>query len=121
VLYQLLYLRKSYWARYTFGKEGEFKPKISIFNINFIPVEVGVTEFEMVTSAAMEYNDFSYFIIFIYSPSPFCISPFVDFFAFSFFLDTAMNAITSIERLIATNPAGNNDELKESALNLPRG
>jgi hypothetical protein len=41
-------------ASYTFGKEGEFKPKISIFNINFIPVEVGVTEFEMVTSAAME-------------------------------------------------------------------
>jgi hypothetical protein len=31
-------------ASYTFGKEGEFKPKISIFNINFIPVEVGVTE-----------------------------------------------------------------------------
>jgi len=41
-------------ASYTFGKEGEFKPTISIFNINFIPVEVGVTEFEMLTSAPME-------------------------------------------------------------------
>jgi hypothetical protein len=38
-------------ASYTFEKEGEFKPRISIFNINFIPVEVGVTEFEMATSA----------------------------------------------------------------------
>lgn len=39
-------------ASYTFEKEGEFKPRISIFNINFIPVKVGVTEFEMTTSAA---------------------------------------------------------------------
>jgi hypothetical protein len=38
------------FASYTFEKEGEFKPRISIFNINFIPVEVGVTEFEMATS-----------------------------------------------------------------------
>jgi hypothetical protein len=41
-------------ASYTFEKEGEFKPMISIFNINFIPVKVGVTEFEMATSAATE-------------------------------------------------------------------
>jgi plastocyanin len=39
-------------ASYTFDEEGEFKPRISIFNINFIPVEVGVTEFELVTSTA---------------------------------------------------------------------
>jgi hypothetical protein len=38
-------------ASYTFEMEGLFKPRISIFNINFIPVEVGVTEFEMTTSA----------------------------------------------------------------------
>jgi hypothetical protein len=31
-------------ASYTFEKEGEFKPRISIFNINFIPVKVGITE-----------------------------------------------------------------------------
>lgn len=36
-------------ASYTFEREGEFNPRISIFNINFIPVEVGVTEFEMET------------------------------------------------------------------------
>jgi hypothetical protein len=41
-------------ASYAFEKEGEFKPRISIFNINFIPVKVGVTEFEMATSAATE-------------------------------------------------------------------
>jgi hypothetical protein len=41
-------------ALYTFEKEGEFKPRISIFNVNFIPVEVGVTEFGMTTSAAMD-------------------------------------------------------------------
>ncbi|HET9357675.1 MAG TPA: hypothetical protein VFN98_06260 [Nitrososphaeraceae archaeon] len=41
-------------ASYTFKKEGEFKPRISIFNINFIPVKVGVTEFEMATSANTE-------------------------------------------------------------------
>jgi hypothetical protein len=41
-------------ASYTFEKEGEFKPRISIFNINFIPVEVGVTEFEMETVANIE-------------------------------------------------------------------
>lgn len=41
-------------ASYTFEKEGQFKPRISIFNVNFIPVEVGVTEFEMETSAAAE-------------------------------------------------------------------
>ena len=41
-------------ASYTFEKEGEFKPRISIFNVNFIPVEVGVTEFEMEISAAAE-------------------------------------------------------------------
>lgn len=41
-------------ALYTFEKEVEFKPRISIFNVNFIPVEVGVTEFEMETSAAAE-------------------------------------------------------------------
>jgi hypothetical protein len=34
--------------------EGLFKPRISIFNINFIPVEVGVIEFEMTASAATE-------------------------------------------------------------------
>jgi hypothetical protein len=32
---------------YIFEKEGKFKPRISIFNINFIPVKVGVTEFEI--------------------------------------------------------------------------
>jgi hypothetical protein len=41
-------------ASYIFEKEGEFKPRISIFNVNFIPVEVGVTEFKMETSAAVE-------------------------------------------------------------------
>lgn len=41
-------------ASYTFEEEGEFKPRISIFNINFIPVKVGITEFEMATSAVME-------------------------------------------------------------------
>ena len=41
-------------ASYTFEKEGEFKPRISIFNINFIPVKVGMTEFEMATSAVTE-------------------------------------------------------------------
>jgi hypothetical protein len=41
-------------ASYTFKMEGEFKPRISIFNINFIPVEVGVTEFEMETVANIE-------------------------------------------------------------------
>jgi hypothetical protein len=41
-------------ASYTFEKEGEFKPRISIFNVNFIPVEVGMTEFEIETSAAIE-------------------------------------------------------------------
>lgn len=39
-------------ASYTFDEEGEFRPIISIFNINFIPVEFGVTEFELVTSTA---------------------------------------------------------------------
>ena len=39
---------------YTFEEEGEFKPRISIFNINFIPVKVGMTEFEMTISAATE-------------------------------------------------------------------
>jgi hypothetical protein len=38
-------------ASYTFEKEGEFKPMIYIFDVNFIPVEVGLTEFELVTSA----------------------------------------------------------------------
>jgi hypothetical protein len=41
-------------ASYTFEKEGEFKPMISIFNVNFIPVEVGLTEFELVTSSTKE-------------------------------------------------------------------
>jgi hypothetical protein len=41
-------------ASYTFEKGGEYKPRISIFNINFIPAKVGVTEFEMATSAATE-------------------------------------------------------------------
>jgi hypothetical protein len=41
-------------ASYTFEKEGKFKPRISIFNVNFIPVEVGMTEFEIETSAAIE-------------------------------------------------------------------
>jgi hypothetical protein len=41
-------------ASYTFEKEGEFKPRISIFNIIFIPVKVGMREFEMATSAATE-------------------------------------------------------------------
>ena len=41
-------------ASYTFKKEGEFKPIISIFNINFIPVEVSLTEFELVTSSTKE-------------------------------------------------------------------
>jgi hypothetical protein len=39
---------------YAFKKEGEFKPRISIFNINFIPVKVGMTEFEMAISATTE-------------------------------------------------------------------
>ena len=38
-------------ASYTFKKEGEFIPRISIFSVNFVPVEVGLTEFELVTSA----------------------------------------------------------------------
>jgi hypothetical protein len=29
-------------ASYVFEKEGKFKPRTSIFNIKFIPVEVGV-------------------------------------------------------------------------------
>jgi hypothetical protein len=41
-------------ASYTFEKEGEFKPRISIFNINFIPVELGVTEFEIETFTNIE-------------------------------------------------------------------
>lgn len=41
-------------ASYTFDKEGEFRPMISIFNINFIPVEVGVTEFEIETFTNIE-------------------------------------------------------------------
>jgi hypothetical protein len=43
-------------ASYIFEKEGEFNPRISIFNINFIPVEVGVTEFEMKTVATISSN-----------------------------------------------------------------
>jgi hypothetical protein len=39
---------------YHLGYTGEFKPSLSIFNINFIPVKVGVAEFEMATSAATE-------------------------------------------------------------------
>jgi hypothetical protein len=34
-------------ASYIFEKDPEFRPRISIFNIKFIPVEVGVTEFEI--------------------------------------------------------------------------
>ena len=40
-------------ASYTFEKEGQFQPMISIFNINFIPVQISATEFEMETSAAI--------------------------------------------------------------------
>lgn len=32
-----------------------------------------------------------------------------------------MSAITIAERIVATNPAGINDEAKESSLNLPNG
>jgi hypothetical protein len=41
-------------ASYTLEKEEEFKPKISIFTIQFVPVKVGSTEFEITTSAATE-------------------------------------------------------------------
>jgi hypothetical protein len=40
---------------------------------------------------------------------------------FSLFLNIKMSAITIAERPITTNPAGINDEAKESALNLPNG
>jgi plastocyanin len=41
-------------ASYVFEKEGDFKPRISIFNVNFIPVEVGVAEFEIETSSELD-------------------------------------------------------------------
>ena len=41
-------------ASYTFEKEDEFKPKISIFTIQFVPIKVGSTEFEITTSAVTE-------------------------------------------------------------------
>jgi hypothetical protein len=39
-------------ASYTFEREGEFKPMISIFSVDFIPVEIGSTEFELTTTSA---------------------------------------------------------------------
>ena len=36
-------------APYVFENEGQFKPRIFILNINFIPVEVGVAEFDIET------------------------------------------------------------------------
>ena len=39
-------------ASYIFEGEGEFKPMISIFSIDFIPVEIGSTEFELTTASA---------------------------------------------------------------------
>jgi hypothetical protein len=41
-------------ASYTFKKEGEFKPRISIFSVNFLPVEIRLTEFELLTSITNE-------------------------------------------------------------------
>jgi hypothetical protein len=37
------------------------------------------------------------------------------------FLSIKMSAITTAERLMATNAAGINDETRESTLNLPNG
>ena len=45
----------------------------------------------------------------------------VVFSAFRLLLDIKMSTITDTERPIATNPAGINNGLKESALNLPIG
>jgi hypothetical protein len=39
-------------ASYIFEREGEFKPMISIFSVDFIPVEIGSTEFELATTSA---------------------------------------------------------------------
>jgi hypothetical protein len=39
-------------ASYIFEREGEFKPMISIFSVDFIPVEIGSTEFELTTASA---------------------------------------------------------------------
>jgi hypothetical protein len=39
-------------ASYTFEREGEFKPMISIFSIDFIPVEIGLTEYELTTTSS---------------------------------------------------------------------
>jgi lipopolysaccharide export LptBFGC system permease protein LptF len=39
-------------ASYKFGKEGEYKARIAIFNVLFVPVEVGTTEFDIITAAA---------------------------------------------------------------------
>ena len=38
-------------ASYIFEGEGEFKPMISIFSVDFIPVEIGSTEFELTTAS----------------------------------------------------------------------
>jgi hypothetical protein len=39
-------------ASYKFTKEGEYRSKISIFTIQFVPVEVGTAEFEVSTTSA---------------------------------------------------------------------
>jgi plastocyanin len=38
-------------ASYKFGKEGEYKARIAIFNVLFVPVEVGTAEFDIITAA----------------------------------------------------------------------
>jgi hypothetical protein len=106
-------------ASYTFEEEGEFKPRISIFNVNFIPVEVGVTEFEMATSAVTESIDCLSSYCFPFYCFCFFVKRFYLFFPL--FLNIKMSAIAIAERPIVTNPAGINDETKESALNLPNG
>jgi hypothetical protein len=44
--------------------------------------------------------------------------PDASFFVLSLFLDIKMSAITIAEKTVATNPAGTNDETRESVLNL---
>jgi hypothetical protein len=39
-------------ASYKFEKEGQYKARIAIFNILFVPVEVGVTEYEITATGS---------------------------------------------------------------------
>jgi hypothetical protein len=39
-------------ASYKFEKEGQYKARIAIFNILFVPVEIGVTEYEITATGS---------------------------------------------------------------------